>query len=141
MRRLTGDLAHASFPSKNSQSDVILLYVAAQTISCAAQGGTKGFCDVRLPDIPSYPYSGGVIVSLELNTVVANALRLDVSAVNDDLGFGKTPEWDSLNHVTLMIALESEFNVTISDDDVVELTDLCAIRNFIRSHRPAPEAR
>jgi acyl carrier protein len=71
------------------------------------------------------------MASQQLKEVVANALRIEPEAVTDDIGFGKTPEWDSLNHVTLMMSLESEFGVTVTDDEVVELTDLPAIERFL----------
>jgi len=66
-----------------------------------------------------------------LREVVANALRIDVARVTDDLEFNAVPEWDSLNHITLILALESEYGLTITDDQVVELTSYRAIRELV----------
>ena len=49
----------------------------------------------------------------------------------DDLEFGGIPEWDSLTHVDLMLALEAEFGVTIDEEKMIELTSVRAIRLFI----------
>lgn len=62
---------------------------------------------------------------------VAETLKLKLSAVTDDLSYSSIPEWDSLNHVNLMLALESNYGVTIDEDVMVELTSVRAIKNFI----------
>ncbi len=71
-----------------------------------------------------------------LRDVVANSLRIDPARVTDDLDFDSAPEWDSVNHITLILSLESEYGVTISDDQVVELTSYPAIRELIQSQVP-----
>lgn len=37
------------------------------------------------------------------------------------------PEWDSVNHMTLLLALEQEFDVTFEDDDLPDLTSFGSI--------------
>ncbi len=63
--------------------------------------------------------------------VIAEQLRLPVSRVREDLRFGGVPEWDSLNHVNLMLALEKEYGVTVDEERMVELTSVGAIRSFL----------
>ena len=38
--------------------------------------------------------------------IVATTLGIPRDVVTDDLSFSEIPEWDSLNHVNLMLALE-----------------------------------
>ena len=66
-----------------------------------------------------------------LSDLIAQQLRVPVARVRDDLAFGAIPEWDSLNHVNLMTALEKEYGVTIDEDRMVELTCVRAIRTFV----------
>jgi citrate synthase len=66
-----------------------------------------------------------------LSDLIAEQLRVPVARVRDDLAFGTIPEWDSLNHVNLMTALEKEYGVTIDEDRMVELIDVRAIRSFV----------
>jgi acyl carrier protein len=74
-----------------------------------------------------------------LNSVVANALRVDPSALTDDLEFNSIPEWDSVNHVALILSLEETYGLTISDEQIVTLTRLRTIREFIEAHTtPVP---
>lgn len=66
-----------------------------------------------------------------VSDVIAEQLRIPVARVREDLAFGAIPEWDSLNHVNLMTALEKEYGVTIDEDLMVELIDVRAIRSFV----------
>ena len=75
-----------------------------------------------------------------LAEVVANALRVDPAALNDDLEFNSIPEWDSVNHVALILSLEETYGLTISDDQIVTLTRYRAIREFIEAHTSATPA-
>lgn len=65
--------------------------------------------------------------------VIAEKLRVPADRVRDELAFGAIPEWDSLNHVDLMVALEAEYGVTIDEDRMVELTTVRAIRAFVEA--------
>ena len=48
--------------------------------------------------------------------------ELGASTVRDDI-----PEWDSLGHLNLMLALEEAFNVTFSVDEMPGLVSVAAI--------------
>jgi len=41
------------------------------------------------------------------------------------------PEWDSLKHIQLIIAIEEEFNITIDFSDTLDMTSFPAIKNKI----------
>ena len=66
-----------------------------------------------------------------VSDLIAEQLRVPAARVRDDLAFGAIPEWDSLNHVNLMTALEREYGVVIDEDLMVELIDVRAIRSFV----------
>ena len=40
--------------------------------------------------------------------------------------------WDSMAHVGLILALQQEFDVSISPAEAIELTDIAAIKKFLR---------
>lgn len=68
-----------------------------------------------------------------VDRVIGEALKIDGSLVRDDLSYGDVPEWDSLNHVDLMLRLEEDFGVEIGEDEMLELTSVRAIRAFVES--------
>ena len=65
--------------------------------------------------------------------VIAEQLRVPEARIRDELAYGAIPEWDSLNHVNLMVALEAEYGVTVDEDRMVELTTVRAIRTFVEA--------
>ena len=77
---------------------------------------------------------------MHLDDVVANALRIDPAVLTDELEFNSIPEWDSVNHVALILSLEESYGLSISDDQIVSLTRYSAIREFIAAHAPTISA-
>ena len=51
-------------------------------------------------------------------------LGVPMSELDDDSGPDNTVSWDSLSHINLILALESEFGVTLSDEDVTDMLSL-----------------
>ena len=66
-----------------------------------------------------------------LEEVIAGALRISPTKVTDALAFNAIPEWDSLAHMELMLALESAYGVSIDEDRMIELISVGAIRQFV----------
>jgi acyl carrier protein len=67
----------------------------------------------------------------KLQEIVRGALELapgvDVTRAHQ----GNVASWDSLAHVSLMLALESEFGLIIGMRDQLELTSYEAIRRYV----------
>jgi citrate synthase len=72
--------------------------------------------------------------------LVARVLGIAPGAVRDEMEYRSIPEWDSLKHIDLMIALEAELNTEISADMMVELTSVGAIRKFIADKSKGAQA-
>jgi acyl carrier protein len=53
--------------------------------------------------------------------VMAAVFDLPATAISDDMTLGHTKNWDSLRQMNLILALEEEFAVRFSDDEVIEL--------------------
>jgi citrate synthase len=67
-----------------------------------------------------------------LEEVIAGTLRISPTKVTDSLAFNAIPEWDSLAHMDLMLALESAYGVSIDEDRMIELLSVDAIRRFLK---------
>ena len=67
-----------------------------------------------------------------LEDVIAGALRISPAKVTDALAFNAVPEWDSLAHMELMLALEAAYGVSIDEDRMIELISVGAIRRFLK---------
>jgi acyl carrier protein len=57
--------------------------------------------------------------------------RVDPKTIPDEARSEELPGWDSLRHLELMLALESEFGVRIPSEAMLELTTLPEIERFV----------
>lgn len=63
-----------------------------------------------------------------LKQVIATMLNVDTSKINEDSSMDNLPNWDSLRHMNLVLALEEEFKVTIPDEDAGNITSYKLIK-------------
>ena len=64
--------------------------------------------------------------------LVAEALGCDVASLVADSRLGNHPQWDSVGHLTVMLALERLYGVTLSDETIRRYDSLAAIRELHR---------
>tara|TARA_B100000767_G_C19773797_1_gene541468 strand:+ start:921 stop:1169 length:249 start_codon:yes stop_codon:yes gene_type:complete len=64
----------------------------------------------------------------QIVTLLATILDLQVDDIPPDAAPGVVEKWDSLKHMMLIVALEEEFDVQFSDD---ELTDLLSLELIV----------
>ena len=60
-----------------------------------------------------------------------NSLNLDVSISKEKIALYKVASWDSLNHLNVIINLETDFNIEITVDDSIRMINLIEITNII----------
>lgn len=66
-----------------------------------------------------------------IDELIATTLKISRSTVTDTLSFGDHAAWDSLTHIKLIEAIEQAYGVSIGDEEMLELTSVQAIREFI----------
>ena len=71
---------------------------------------------------------------MKLEELIAETLRLnsDIPIV-DSCGPGQLDGWDSLGHVSLIVAIESEYNISISLDEVMNIETVADIKRILDS--------
>ncbi len=67
-------------------------------------------------------------MSDKLVATVAEALQVSPELVQESTSMENTPEWDSLRHFALILAVEEAFDVHFSSDDIPSLTAVAALR-------------
>lgn len=55
--------------------------------------------------------------------VMATVFETEVTALNENSSTDTIDAWDSLKHLTLILALEEEFAISIPDEEVGELVN------------------
>ena len=63
--------------------------------------------------------------------VVSDVLGVPIEKVNDESSPDTIQAWDSLSHINLILALEAEFAISLSPEDVLEMLSVGLIRTII----------
>ena len=63
-----------------------------------------------------------------LKQVMATLLNVDAASIGSDASMDNIPNWDSLRHMNLVLALEEEFKVSIPDEDAGNITSYQLIK-------------
>ncbi|MGR6832888.1 acyl carrier protein [Aliivibrio wodanis] len=56
--------------------------------------------------------------------LIANILGVSLDVVQDELAVGDIPEWDSLAHMRIIAALESDLGVVLDIEQTLEIEDV-----------------
>ena len=67
-----------------------------------------------------------------IRIVMAQIFNVDVGAITQESSPESIERWDSLKHIQLVLAIEEEFDVTFSDDDIPNLLSTRAIEDSVR---------
>lgn len=70
----------------------------------------------------------------KLKNVLANVFNVDASKINDDSSVDTVENWDSLNHLKLVLALEQEFDISFSEEQTVEIMNFPLIKMTLGEH-------
>jgi acyl carrier protein len=65
----------------------------------------------------------------EVSPIATEVLRID--QFDASVNMSSTPEWDSLNHVQLLSAIERRFAIEISPDEAFKLTSADKLVNYL----------
>lgn len=63
-------------------------------------------------------------IELKVKEIIADILAVDVSLITDQLGIGDLEQWDSVNNVRILQALESCFAIEIDVLDALDAEDV-----------------
>ncbi len=62
---------------------------------------------------------------------MAKAWNMAPENIPSDVEFNNFPEWDSLGHVSLLVALEKKYQIAIDYKVLTELTSITAIIDYL----------
>ncbi|HSF82380.1 MAG TPA: acyl carrier protein [Anaerolineales bacterium] len=72
-----------------------------------------------------------------IQALLVTALQVPAEEVSAGLAFGDLPQWDSMGHMEVMMALEAEFGVEINADTIAALTSIPAISAYLKDNQHA----
>lgn len=67
---------------------------------------------------------------------IARSLKIEPQQVIDTLQLGSISQWDSFGHINLMMALEAEYGIPVTEENVLRHISFSAIAETIASASP-----
>lgn len=75
--------------------------------------------------------------SAQLTALISEILRIPQSEIVDSLDMEETSTWDSLSHMQLIAAIEDEFDIELTADDIVAMRSVGQIKDVLRARTAA----
>jgi len=69
-----------------------------------------------------------------LKKCFVDALGIPVEQTNDQLTYNSIKQWDSVAHMALVAALETEFNVMLDTDEIIAMSSVSVAREILQKH-------
>jgi len=67
-----------------------------------------------------------------LKNVFCDTFQINKNDFNTDLSMGDNISWDSLGHLTIITAVEEEFEVFFNDDEIIKLKSYTDFVNILK---------
>lgn len=69
-----------------------------------------------------------------IDEIICSVFKLTVDQLQDELGMDEIDRWDSLAHMDLITAIESEFDILLSGDDIADMQSVAEIKSIVQKH-------
>ena len=66
--------------------------------------------------------------------IFADALAIVPELVTDDLTYQSIPQWDSVAHMTLITAIEDEYEIMLDTDDIIDMSSVAKARQILAKY-------
>ena len=71
-------------------------------------------------------------IDLKIKKILSSILKLKIEKITDNINVNNSKKWDSLAHLNIVLALESEFKVSFDVEKVTKLTSLKLIKSSLK---------
>jgi len=83
-------------------------------------------------------FQDAIALTDAVREVLATTFNLPFNAVSESTTPAELPAWDSLHHFTLIVALEEQFGVTYTSDEIPQMLSIPAIARVTADHLGLP---
>ena len=70
----------------------------------------------------------------KITQIIAEVLECDPTSLNLTSGLGRYYKWDSLAQVSIMVALEEHYGITVDDSNIEKLLTINQIINYLKAN-------
>ncbi len=68
----------------------------------------------------------------EIKKTMAVIFKINENSIPENIEMNKIVNWDSLNHLNLIVALEEKFKVSFEPDEIAEMVNIDKIVDMIQ---------
>lgn len=69
-----------------------------------------------------------------IQQVFMQTFNVTENVVSDELKYSEIPQWDSVAHMSLIVALEDEFDIMIDTDDVIDMSSFKKAKEIVAKY-------
>ena len=69
-----------------------------------------------------------------LKTIVLETLKISATEYHEDLAAGDHPQWDSVGHVNLLMAVEQAFEISFDVTDAIDIESVADLQDMVRKY-------
>jgi acyl carrier protein len=73
-------------------------------------------------------------IGTRVRAILADVFGLDPDQIGADTSTDTVEDWDSLHHLTLVLALEEEFDIALDDEETVAIVTFPLITAVVLDH-------
>jgi len=70
----------------------------------------------------------------KLKKVFAESLSIAIEKVVDELEYNTISEWDSIGHMSLIAAIEDEFDIMMETDDIINMSTFKKAKEMLNKY-------
>lgn len=70
----------------------------------------------------------------KLKQIVINTLKIPDDVYDEDLAAGDHPQWDSIGHVNLLMAVEHGFEISFDVSDAIDIESVADLLDMVRKY-------
>ena len=75
-----------------------------------------------------------IIKEIKIKEIMSVVFGVDVALISDNASPDNIPEWESLSHMNLIVALEEAFDIEFTDDQMVEILNYKLLKSILEEH-------
>ena len=72
------------------------------------------------------------MIKEQIKKIMTKVFEIESSLVNDEISQKNTDQWDSLNHLNLIVEIEEEFDISFTPEQIGSMTSLEIILDEIK---------
>jgi acyl carrier protein len=70
----------------------------------------------------------------KLDQILSENFKISIDETSNNYGMKDINNWDSLSHMNLIVAIEEEFKIELTGDEIAEMTTFDNIREIIQKY-------